>query len=93
MTAIVPAKSLEAQIRASNNFDELKDIQAKAEAIRGYLQSVGESLISQNQYAEVKIRVERRCGEILASEIKHGGDRKSVSRFNRQTLKKLNISK
>lgn len=92
MDQIVPAKGLEAQIRASKDIGELKDIKAKAEAIRGYLQSVGENLILQNQYAEVKIRVERRCGEILAPEIKHGGDRKSESRLNRQTLKKLSIT-
>jgi 16S rRNA G966 N2-methylase RsmD len=93
MTAIVPAKGLEAQIRASNDIGELKDIHAKAEAMRGYLQEAGENLILQNQYAEVKIRVERRCGEILDSEIKHGGDRKSDSRLNRQTLKNFKITK
>jgi DNA repair photolyase len=90
---LVPASRLEAQIRASNDIGELKDIQAKAEALRGYLQSVGESLNVQNQAAEVKIRAERRCGEILASEIKQGGDRKSESKFNRRTLKDFGIKK
>jgi hypothetical protein len=72
---------------------ELKDIHDKAEAIRVYVRKAEKSLAKQNQYAEIKIRAERRCGEILASEIQHGGDRKSKSRFDRKTLKDLGISK
>jgi hypothetical protein len=93
MTQIVPAEKLEAKIRASKDIVELKDIHDKAEAIRVYVRKAEKSLAKQNQYAEIKIRAERRCGEILASEIQHGGDRKSKSRFDRKTLKDLGISK
>jgi len=52
-----------------------------------------EGLEKQNEYAELKIRAERRCGEILATEVQHGGDGKSKSRFDRKTLKDLGTSK
>jgi hypothetical protein len=52
-----------------------------------------EGLENQNEYAELKIRAERRCGEILATEVQHGGDRKSKSTFDRKTMKDLGISK
>jgi len=93
MTQIVPAKKLEAKIRTSKNIVELKDIRDKAEALREYVHNVKEGLEKQNEYAELKIRAERRCGEILATEIQHGGDRKSKSRFDRKTLKDYGISK
>ena len=93
MAQIVPAKNLEAQIRTSNDIGQLKDIKDKAEALRVYVRKAEKGFEKQNEYAEVKIRAERRCGEILATEIQHGGDRKSKSRFNRKTLKDLGINK
>jgi 16S rRNA G966 N2-methylase RsmD len=93
MDEIVPAQGLEAKIRESNDIGELKEIHDKAEAIRSYVRKAGESLQRQNEYAEVKVRVERRCGEILPDVIGHGGDRKSESRLDRRTLKELGISK
>jgi hypothetical protein len=93
MDEIVPAQGLEAKIRVSNDIGELKEIHDKAEAIRSYVRKAGESLQRQNEYAEVKVRVERRCGEILHAVIEHGGDRKSESRLDRRTLKELGISK
>ena len=93
MTQIVPAEKLEAKIRSSNDIVELKEIHDKAEAIRVYVGKFEKNFVKQNKYAELKIRAERRCGEILATEIQHGGDRKSKSRFDRKTLKDLGISK
>ena len=84
---LIPAKRLEAQIRASNDIGELKEIHDKAEALRSYVRKAEKGFEKQNQYAEVKIRAERRCGEILAFEIEHGGDRNSKSRFSHRTLK------
>ena len=41
----------------------------------------------QNNCAEFKIRAERKAGEFLKENFKHGGDRKSVSRSHDVTLK------
>jgi hypothetical protein len=90
---LIPAKRLEVQIRDSDDIGELKDIHDKAEALRIYVRKAEKGFEKQNQYAEVKIRAERRCGEILPTEIEHGGDRKSESRLYRRTLKDLRISK
>jgi N6-adenosine-specific RNA methylase IME4 len=55
-TAIVQAHSI----------DEVKDIRDKAEALRQYAKQAGESLDSQNRIAEIKLRAERRAGELIA---------------------------
>ncbi len=93
MGQVVSAKTLEAKIRTSKDIVELKDIHDKAEAVREYVGKFEKNLTKQNKYAELKIRVERRCGEILATEIQHGGDRKSESRFDRKTLKDFGLNK
>ena len=59
------------------SIDEVKQIRDKAEAMRLYIKQSGESLIMQNQCAEIKIRAERKAGEILQETVQHGGDRKS----------------
>ena len=49
----------------AHRIDEVKDIRDKAEALRLYAKQAGEGLDSQNKLAEIKIRAERRCGELL----------------------------
>ena len=53
--AIVEAKTV----------DEVKVIKDKAEAMRAYAKQVGESLEVQNDICEIKLRAERRMGEML----------------------------
>lgn len=53
--AIIEAKTI----------DEIKDIRDKAQAMKAYAKQIGESLEVQNDIAEIKIRAERRAGEIL----------------------------
>jgi len=55
--------------------DDAKDIRDKAEAIRHYLKQSQDSLDAQNYAAEVRIRAERRMGEMLADGIDHKGGR------------------
>lgn len=55
--------------------DEVKAIRDKAEALRQYLRQAGESLVMQNQCAEIKIRAERRAGELLEERPTHVGGR------------------
>src|SRR5262249_62085698 len=45
--------------------DEVKSLRDKAEAIRLYQRKIGESQRAQNAAAEIKIRAERRMGELI----------------------------
>ena len=45
--------------------DEVKDIRDRAEALRLYTRQAGEGLEMQNWCAEIKLRAERRVGELL----------------------------
>ena len=49
----------------SHRIDDVKDIRDKAEALRLYAKQAGEGLENQNMMAEIKLRAERRCGELL----------------------------
>lgn len=73
--------------------DEIKNIRDKAEAVRKYAQSVGMGLELQNYAAEVKLRAERKAGELLAQMQLHGGDRKSQKAEARPKLEDIGISK
>lgn len=62
-------------LMAARNIDEVKQVRDKAEALRLYLKQQGESLEMQNACAEIKIRAERRAGEILKEMPKNEGTR------------------
>lgn len=53
--------------------DEVKQIRDKMEALRAYLKQQGQSLEMQNTCAEIKLRAERRAGELLKDMPKNGG--------------------
>jgi 16S rRNA G966 N2-methylase RsmD len=93
MTDIVALKKLETRLRTSTDLNEIKEIHDKAESLRLYVRKAGENLTLQNRYAEIKIRAERRCGELIPTKVQHGGNRKTPSRFAEKTLKSLGISK
>lgn len=57
------------------SIDEVKIIRDKAEAMRLYVKQAGESLIMQNHCAEIKVRAERKAGEILNQTVKNKGTR------------------
>ncbi|MCI0660700.1 MAG: hypothetical protein L0220_06475 [Acidobacteria bacterium] len=62
-------------LERARTIDEVKDIRDKAEALRLYTRQAGESLEMQNMCAEIKLRAERRAGEILREmEKRDGGD-------------------
>jgi hypothetical protein len=56
-----------AQLAKANSITEVLDIRDKAEAIRVYIKAAGEGLDSQNLAAEIKLRAERKAGELLAA--------------------------
>lgn len=60
------------EIELAKNIDEVKDIRDKAEALRAYAKQAGYSLEMQNQCAEIKIRAERKAGEMLSEQVKPG---------------------
>jgi phage N-6-adenine-methyltransferase len=65
-------------------------IRDKAEAIRVYVKAAAESLETQNAAAEIKLRAERKAGEMLAEMEKHDGDPRS---HNVTRLADLGITK
>lgn len=54
----------------------MKLIRDKAEALRQYIRQQKGSLEMQNQCAEIKLRAERRAGEMLAQDIPHESGRR-----------------
>lgn len=61
------------ELALAKDIDEIKQIRDKAEALRHYIRQQGASLEMQNQCAEIKIRAERRAGEMLAEMEKNPG--------------------
>ncbi len=52
-------------IEAATSIDEVKEIRDQAEALRLYMRQSQQGLEMQNQCAEIKLRAERRAGEML----------------------------
>jgi N6-adenosine-specific RNA methylase IME4 len=76
--------------------DEVKEIRDRAEALRVYQRQSGESLTMQNQCCEIKLRAERRAGEILKGMPKQNGARgtgKKVESHDGTPLSDLGINK
>ena len=60
------------QLAELTDVSEVKRIRDKTEALRDYVRKSGESKELVNVYAEVKIRAERRAGEMLSANIQRG---------------------
>ncbi len=80
------------ELAQCQSLDEIKDIRDKAEAVRQYARNAKAGLEMQNKAAELKLRAERRAGELLKAMNLRGGDRVSDSHNKRLTLKQLDIS-
>jgi N6-adenosine-specific RNA methylase IME4 len=63
--ALVRIEAMQRALAETRDIDEIKDIRDKAEAIRLYTKQRGYSLDIQNDAAVIKIRCERRLGELL----------------------------
>lgn len=62
------------ELALATSIDEVKKIRDQAEAIRQYIRQQKGSFEMQNQAAEIKLRAERRAGEMLAkTELNKGG--------------------
>jgi len=64
-TALVWFDQARQALAHAKTLDEVKDIRDKAEALRLYTKQAGEGLEMQNWCAEIKLRAERRAGELL----------------------------
>lgn len=76
--------------------DEAKGIRDQAEAVRAYCQKQRLGLESQNYAAEIKLRAERKCGELLtAMDLpgRGGGDTKSSNAMLLDKLSDLGIGR
>ena len=62
-------------IMIAKTVDEVKQIRDKAEALRAYLKQQGESLEMQNTCAEIRLRAERRAGQLLIEIPRSNGGR------------------
>jgi hypothetical protein len=78
-------------LAASSDLKQIKSIRDKAEAARKYAQNAALGLQIQNQAAELKLRAERRAGELLAGLKLRGGNRKSNSHDESLKLEDLGI--
>lgn len=89
-------------LQKAKTIDEVKTVRDAAERLRLYLRQVNESLEMQNDAAEIKLRAERRAGEMLKEGAENGdrqsrgGDRKSNNHDERlisaPTLKEVGIT-
>jgi len=87
------------ELALAKEIDEVKEIRDRAEALRMYAKQAGDSLDMQNHCAEIKIRAERRAGEMLVLQPKQHGarpaDKSLVTGLHHATpsLKELGIEK
>lgn len=85
-------------IVVAHSIDEVKEIVDKAEALKHYAKQVDESLDNQNKLAEIKLRAERRGGELSGKLPKKPGKRTDVTsaqagqRLKSEVLKDAGVS-
>lgn len=54
-------------LERASSLDEVKELRDQAEALRTYCEAAGMGLVMQNECAELKLRAERKAGEMLAA--------------------------
>lgn len=74
MTALIRYDAARKAIAAAHRIDEVRQIRNKAEAVRVYARQAGDFVL-QNQAAEIRLRAERRAGQLLLEMEKNPGRR------------------
>gem|GEM_PF-3015798 len=96
-TALIHFDSARQELDLAASIDEVKKIRDQAEALRLYAKQARLSLEMQNRCAEIKIRAERRAGEMLVEREKHppGPPKQDTSHYVTQPprLEDLGISR
>lgn len=77
---LVKTNAARRAIAEAKSVDEVKGIRDKAEAVRMYAKQARLGIEMQNDAAEIKLRAERRAGEMLAVMEKNGGGRPAENR-------------
>ena len=78
-TALVFFDQAKAMLEKAASIDEVKDIRDRAEALRLYAKQQKDSGAMQQQCAEIRIRCERRMGEMLQENPDFGRGKKSAT--------------
>ncbi len=87
-TRLVHFDTARREIELARNIDEVKNIRDKAEALRAYAKQAGESLEMQNTCAEIKLRAERKAGELLSEQVREPRETDRVLMSDDMTSKK-----
>ena len=95
--ALIKYDAARRALAEANSIDEVKDIRDKAEAMRAYARQAGDSQF-QFWAAEIKLRAERRAGELLkemaGSDERDSGGRGAIIESHRGTqLKDLGVTR
>ncbi len=98
MESLVQYNAMRAAIVKAHRVDEVKDIRDRAEALRQYAKQSGEGIEQINMVTEIKLRAERRAGELLGDMEKAPGGQPYQShdvtgRSDIPTLNDLGISR
>ena len=72
-TPLIHFENARRELELARTIDEVKEIRDRAEAMRLYCKQAQHSLEMQNQCAEIKLRAERRAGEMLTETEKNPG--------------------
>lgn len=86
-TALINIEHARKLLAQARTLHDVKDVRDKAEAMRVFMKTRVGSLEAQQHAAELKLRAERRLGEMLAENVVVGGNRRSKS--NDATLKTI----
>jgi site-specific DNA-methyltransferase (adenine-specific) len=91
ITGLIKFDAAKQAIEVASSIDEVKDIRDRAEAFRAYAKQAHFSLGMQNKCCEIKVRAERRAGELLAeTNLDKGGRPTKNLSHNASGLFKLN---
>ncbi len=95
MTSLIHFERARVELEKASTVDEAKGIRDKAEAARNYAKQVGLSLELQNRCCELKLRAERKLGELLAKtpRQKPGDYKRSHRATVYPTLEELGVTK
>lgn len=75
MSALIKFDEAYQALMVAKSIDEVKEVRDRAEVMRLYYRQQGKSSEMQNACAEIKLRAERRLGELLKEMPKNGGGR------------------